>query len=84
MTAGRQFMIRLAQFTRLLRIVQRQVRLRTGALEDWLGHGSLLHFVDLTRRTIRLPAAQKIREPSDVRERRVSVFLSLSMWAAAP
>ena len=32
----------MARFLRLLRIIQRQVRVRTGALKDWLGHPSML------------------------------------------
>ena len=64
----------MARFVRLLRIIQRQVRVRTGALKDWLGHPSMLYFAVPTHRMIDLPAAQKIREPSDVRERRVAMF----------
>ena len=59
----------------LLNFGQRQVRSTTDALEDWLGHCSLLHFGAPARRLIRLPAPQKVREPSDVRERRVRGFL---------
>ncbi len=74
----------MARFVRLLRIIQRQVRARTGALEDWLGHCPLLYFTRLARRFTDLPAPRKLREPSDVRERRVLVFSKLSLWAAAP
>ncbi len=66
-----------------LRIVQRQVCVKTDALEDWLGHCSPLHFVVPARRPIELPASRRLREQGVEPERRMERFLKTIHSAAA-